>query len=114
MVTGDEAVCREATELLGDRLTTVAVKKGLGRFSARQVPPLKARQMIEDGARSALRDLSVVEPYEPGRPCEITVEFTTPDRLVEYRNRRGTEQVDEHTLVSRADDWWTAWSQFYF
>jgi D-amino peptidase len=114
MVTGDEAVCREATELLGDGLTTVAVKKGLGRFSARQVPPLKARQMIEDGARSALRDLSVVEPYEPGRPCEITVEFTTPDRLVEYRNRRGTEQVDEHTLVSRADDWWTAWSQFYF
>jgi D-amino peptidase len=114
MVTGDEAVCREATELLGDGLTTVAVKKGLGRFSARQVAPLKARQIIEDGARSALRDLSVVEPYDPGRPCEISVEFTTPDRLVEYRNRRGTEQVDDHTLVSRADDWWTAWSQFYF
>jgi hypothetical protein len=23
-------------------------------------------------------------------------------------------QLDEHTLVSVADDWWTAWSQFYF
>ena len=33
-----------------DGLTTVAVKKGLGRFSARQLPPLKAREMIEDGA----------------------------------------------------------------
>src|SRR6266513_4392547 len=31
LVTGDEASCREGRGLLGDRLTTVAVKKGLGR-----------------------------------------------------------------------------------
>jgi D-amino peptidase len=114
LVTGDEAVCREGIELLGSGLTTVAVKKGLGRFSARQIPALRAREMIENGARRALQDLSVVEPYDPGRPAEISVEFMTPDRVVEYRNRRGVEQVEELTLVSRADDWWTAWSQFYF
>ncbi|MDX6414986.1 MAG: D-amino peptidase [Gaiellaceae bacterium] len=114
LVTGDEAVCKEATALLGDGLTTVAVKRGLGRFSARQLTPLKARELIEDGAKRALKDLSAVKPYDPGRPSEIRVEFTTPDRLIEYRNRRGTEQVDDLTLVSKADDWWTAWSQFYF
>jgi D-amino peptidase len=114
LVTGDEAVCREATELLGGRLTTVAVKRGLGQSSARQVPPLKARELIEDGAKRALKDLSAVQPYDPGRPCEVQVEFHTPARLVEYRNRKGVEQLDAHTLVSRADDWWTAWSQFYF
>jgi D-amino peptidase len=113
-VTGDEAVCREAHELLGDGLTTVAVKKGLGAFSARQLPPQKARELIEDGAKKALKDLSAVQPYGPGRPCEIQIEFHQPSRLVEYRNRRGTEQIGAHTLVSRADDWWTAWSQFYF
>src|SRR6059058_202239 len=111
LVTGDEAVCREAKDLLGTGLTTVAVKKGLGRFSARQIPALRAREMIENGARRALQDLSVVEPYDPGRPAEISVEFMTPDRVVEYRNRRGVEQLDELTLVSQADDWWTAWSQ---
>jgi D-amino peptidase len=114
LVTGDEATCREASALLGDGLTTVSVKKGLGRFSARQLPPLKARELIEAGAERALKDLSAVKPYDPGRPAEIRVEFTTPDRLVEYRNRRGTEQVDDHTLVVRGDDWWSAWSQFYF
>jgi D-amino peptidase len=114
LVTGDEATCREATALLGGGLTTVSVKKGLGRFSARQLPPLKARELIEAGAERALRDLSAVKPYDPGRPAEIRVEFTTPDRLVEYRNRRGAEQVDDHTLVVRGDDWWSAWSQFYF
>src|SRR5438093_11886470 len=58
LVTGDEAVCREATDLLGDGLTTVAVKKGLGRFSARQLAPQRARQLIEERAHRALGDLS--------------------------------------------------------
>jgi D-amino peptidase len=114
LVTGDEAVCREATDLLGPGLATVAVKKGIGNFSARNVPPLRARRLIEDGARRALQDLSAVKPYDPGRPCEIRIEFKSPDRLVEYRNRRGVESVDALTLVSRADDWWDAWSQFFF
>src|SRR5690242_10783901 len=73
LVTGDEAVCREATELLGSGLTTVAVKKGLGQSSARQVPPLRARELIEEGAKRALKDLSAVPPYDPGRPSEIRI-----------------------------------------
>jgi D-amino peptidase len=114
LVTGDHAVCREGRELLGPGLKTVAVKRGLGRFSARQLPPLRARALIEQGARRALADPKAVEPYDPGRPCEIEVEFMSPDRLVEYRNRRGVEERGPMTLVSRADDWWTAWRQFFF
>ena len=114
LVTGDRAVCREARELLGDALTTVEVKVGLGRFSARNLPAVRARERIEESAKQALRDLKAVAPYDPGRPCEIEIEFTTTDRLVEYRNRRGVEQTGPLTLVSRAGDWWTAWSQFYF
>ena len=90
------------------------VKKGLGRFSARQVVPAKARQLIEQGAKKALGDLSSVPPYDPGSPCEIEIEFTAPDRLQEYANRKGVEVTGPRTLVSSADDWWTAWSQFYF
>jgi D-amino peptidase len=114
MVTGDRAVCREATELLGRGLTTVEVKVGLGRFSARMKTPQRARQLIEEGAKNALQDLQAVPPYDPGKPCEIEIKFTSPDRVVEYRNRRGVEQVDALTLVSEGEDWWTAWSQFYF
>jgi D-amino peptidase len=114
LVTGDRAVCREATALLGDGLTTVEVKVGLGRFSARNVTAQRARDLIEDGAKRSLRDLSVVQPYDPGRPCEIQIDFTTTDRLVEYANRRGVEVIGPLTISSKADDWWTAWSQFYF
>jgi D-amino peptidase len=113
LVTGDRAVCHEATELLGDGLTTVEVKTGLGRYSARMLTPARARDLIEAGAKEALRDLKTVAPYDPGRPVEIQIDFTTADRLEEFRNRRGVEAHGPLTLVSRADDWWSAWSQFY-
>src|SRR5213082_800251 len=44
LVTGDRAVCREGRELLGDGLTTVQVKEGLGRFSARMKTPRRVRE----------------------------------------------------------------------
>lgn len=116
LVTGDTQVCAEATDLLGAGLTTVAVKHGLGRYSARHLPPARARQAIEDGSRQALDNLSAVAPYDPGRPCEIRVEFNNGDGVEKYRQRitPGVEVVDGRTLVSRAGDWWTAWRQFYF
>jgi D-amino peptidase len=114
LVTGDRAVCREGRELLGDGLTTVEVKEGLGRFSARSKTAARARELIEEGARRALSGLSAVAPYDPGRPCEIEIDFTSPDRLHEYANRKGVEVTGPRTLVARGDDWWSAWSGFFF
>jgi D-amino peptidase len=114
LVTGDAATCREATALLGDPLTTVAVKQGLGRFSARHIAPLRARELIEKAAASALSDLTAVRPYSPGSPCEIRIELATSDEVERYRHHAVVEIADGRTLVSRADDWWTAWRQFYF
>ena len=114
LVTGDRAVCREGRELLGEGLTTVEVKVGLGRFSARNIPAVRAREMIEDGAKRALKELKAVQPYDPGRPCEIEIEFTSPDRLEEYRNRKNVEVTGARSIVARGDDWWQAWSSFYF
>jgi D-amino peptidase len=114
LVTGDRAVCMEAKELLGAGLTTVEVKQGLGRFSARMKTPQEARELIEAGARQALSDLTAVAPYDPGRPAEIAIDFTTPDRLQEFANRKGVEVTGASSLVVRGDDWWTAWSGFFF
>jgi D-amino peptidase len=114
LVTGDEAVGREARGLLGERVTTVAVKQGLGRFSARHISPVRARGLIEAAATAALSDLAAVAPYDPGSPCEIRVELATSDAVERYRHHPVVEIADGRTLLSRADDWWTAWRQFYF
>ena len=91
LVTGDDAVCREGRELLGEGLTTVAVKQGLGRNSARNIAPQRAREMIEDGAERALADLSAVAPYDPGHPCEIEVDLMGSHLVEPYRFRHGIE-----------------------
>jgi D-amino peptidase len=114
MVTGDAATCAEGKALLGDGLTTVAVKQGLGRFSARHLAPAKACSMIQEGARRALSDLSAVTPYDPGKPCEIKVRLSGPEAAQDYRHHPGVEVIGPRTIISRASDWWSAWRQFFF
>jgi D-amino peptidase len=114
MVTGDQATCEEAKGLLGEALVTVPVKQGLGRYTARNVPAVRAREMIEAGAKRAVSERPAVPVYDPGKPCEIKVELATPDRAEALRYKPGVELVDPRTIVSRAADWWTAWRQFWF
>src|SRR4029079_9109000 len=114
LVTGDQAACREGTPLLGDGLETVQVKTALGRFSARHKSPAVARELIEEGARRAVAHRAHVKPYDPGHPCEIRVDLATTDHAEQYRHRPEVEIVEGRTIVSRADDWWTAWRQFFF
>ena len=114
LVTGDQATCEEGKELLGDGLTTVAVKEGLGRYSARQFPATRAREMIEQGARRALGDLSAVQPYDLGSPCTIDVEYKVTSAVDKLRHAQGVEIIDARRIRSIADTWWQAWRQFFF
>ena len=114
LVTGDQAACREGTELLGGGLTTVQVKRGTGVQSARNLVPSRAREAIESGTKQALSNLNAVQPYDPGKPCEIKVEFKWTGPVDKLRHRVGVEKLDDRTILSRADDWWTAWRQFFF
>jgi D-amino peptidase len=75
---------------------------------------VKARALIEEGAKQALSNLKAVAPWDPGRPSEIKVQYAQPRDAQKLRFRHGVEIVEPRTIVSRADDWWTAWRQFYF
>ncbi len=114
MVTGDVAACREATELLGDGLTTVAVKVGLSKYSAHQIAPQRAREMIEEGAYQALQDRSAVAPYVPASPVTITMEFGHFDTMMAYTPREDVE-LDQpaQKMYSRADNWLAAWDKMW-
>jgi D-amino peptidase len=113
LVTGDEATCREARELLGDGLVTVAVKRGLSRFSARNKPPVLARQLIEAGARQALKHLKAVKPYRPKSPATITIDLATVDKAAEFRGRHGVQIVEPLKVVSKGRNWMEAWNQIW-
>jgi D-amino peptidase len=113
LVTGDDVVCAESSALLGPGLRTLAVKRGLGRFSARHQPPTRARAAIEQAAREAIANVGSAPVYDPGAPCTIEVDLATPDHAERYRHRPNVTISDGRKLTSDAPTWLEAWRQFY-
>ena len=101
LVTGDEAACREAKALLGDGLTTVAVKKGIGARAARNLAP-QAGPRGDRGGRTERAE-------GPGRRPALRPGSPGGDRGRLHRHERGREvprprrrRGDEPTLDRRA------------
>jgi D-amino peptidase len=113
LVTGDDVVCDESAALLGPGLKTLAVKRGLGRFSARHRTPAWARAAIEQATIDALGSLDEAPVYDPGAPCTITVQLAAPDDAEPYRHRAGVTISEGRSLTSTAGTWLEAWRQFY-
>lgn len=111
LVTGDEAACREAAEIIPD-IHQVAVKRGLSRYSARNKPPAIARELIRKGAKEALsRDFKKISPYKPSGI--ITVEVDTVDKTEEFRGLHGVKIPEPLKVISQADGWMQAWNQIW-
>ena len=115
LVTGDRAVCEEGTGA-ARRRSDDGRGEGGPRPLQRADEDAARGAGVDRGGRAARRSRISRPwlPYDPGRPCEIAIEFTTPDRLQEYVNRKGVEVTGPSSLVVRGDDWWAAWSSFFF
>lgn len=113
LVTGDDATLRESREILGDDAVLVSVKTGLSRYSARQVPPVRARQRIETGAREALSRVKKGRVYDPGSPCTITIEVETVEKMGQFRGKPGVEIVEPLKVKSHGKNWLEAWDRIW-
>lgn len=113
LVTGDEVTCAEAREILGN-VPTVAVKKGLSRYSARQIAPQKARRLIEDAARESLRDRSRAKVYVPAKPTKIRFTVHTVDKLDGFKGKPGVDiEPEKLTIRTEGRDWMEAWNKIW-
>jgi len=93
MVTGDEAVCREARQFLGDACVTVAVKKGLAREAAVLYPFAETRQALYEGAKRAIAAIPHCKPYKPQLPIQAKKQylvFEGPDKKPRLETKEGT------------------------
>ena len=77
LVTGDEATCEEARELLGP-VETVAVKEGVSHAAAICLPPAEARRQITGAACVALSRREEMTPLQFEAPVEIEITFASP------------------------------------
>jgi D-amino peptidase len=75
LVSGDTAVCRQAGEVLGKDIATVAVKEAYGRLAAKLVPMGEVRRMIKTGVKDALTKLGRVKPFKIAPPYNFELGY---------------------------------------
>jgi D-amino peptidase len=110
---GDTATCKEVSELLPG-IFTAPVKKGLGRFAARNMAPKDAYALIEATVEKALKSRKKwPKPWSIKGPVEIKIEIHNPDQSVQYKGKVGVEILDSRTVVSRGENAWQAWDQLW-
>jgi len=94
LVTGDAAACSEASGLIPG-IETVAVKKGLSRFSSASIPPQRARTMIQEGARKAMGRVKEIAPLRLPPP------YVWRDELFTQAYEPGVEQAGNAVVLDR-------------
>jgi len=103
-LSGDEAACREAEALI-DGITTVAVKRGLGRNCAISLSAAEARRRIREGVLEGVRkhrERPVAPLSWPG-PYVLEKRFFHTDVADRAADAPGAERVDSQTIRFRSD-----------
>jgi D-amino peptidase len=93
MISGDDAIIEEATELLGD-LEGAVVKWAYGFHSAKTMTPEAAYDVIGEKVRKAIGRIKDFKPYKLKTPVQLDVRF---------KNYRPSEVLSYLPIVERTD-----------
>ncbi len=104
LVTGDDKVCAESRELLGD-IETAVVKEGIGRHSALLLPPVKSRELVKEKAKAAIKKIDQVKPFVVKPPITVQLRYVGT-HLVDAKSYNGKDivRIDGQTLLYKGDD----------
>ena len=97
MVSGDDAVVKETTALLGN-IEGAVVKWASGFHSAKTMTPTAAYALIREKAQRAVSRLREFKPYKLNAPIELKVSFKNyrPSEVLSYLSI--VERTDAHTI----------------
>jgi D-amino peptidase len=93
MVSGDDAVVKETTALLGN-IEGAVVKWASGFHSARTMTPEASYQLIREKAQRAVSRIREFKPYKLAAPIELDIRF---------KNYRPAEVLGYLSIVERTD-----------
>jgi D-amino peptidase len=94
---GDDAMCRELRQRLGD-IVTVETKQSLGFHSALTLTPQESVARIGAGVASALSRMGKYKPYVLSTPIRLEITFKNylPAEVLSYL--RSVERLNSHSI----------------
>ena len=103
MVSGDEAACREASEMI-DGIVCAVVKKGIGRNKAQCIPSEEALRLIREAACEGVRKAGQIKPFSVELPAQLKLEVYRTDYCDEIMEMNpALTRVDARTMVKSID-----------
>ncbi|MBC8181853.1 M55 family metallopeptidase [candidate division KSB1 bacterium] len=101
-LSGDLAICKQATELFGE-LETVAVKEGIGK-AALNLHPDVAYEKIKKGVKTALSNLTKYKPYKLKPPYKMLLTLKKEELVNEKSFYPGAERTGDWELTYKSND----------
>lgn len=103
MVSGDEAACSEARELI-DGIECAVVKKASGRNHAECLSAEESEKLIREAAYRGIKKAHEIKPMKVDLPAQIKVEFCRADYCDEAANRfPHLTRLDARTVVRTSE-----------
>ena len=103
MVSGDEAACAEASEMINGIVCAV-VKKGIGRNKAECLPSEEALQRIRNAAFEGVKKAPFIKPFTVKLPADIKLELYRTDYCDEILAQNpNLTRLDARTLFKTVD-----------
>jgi len=104
-LSGDDAACKEAEELIPG-ITTTSVKKGLSRNSAISCSATEARRRIREGIQKAIKNhnQNPIKPLLWKGPYILEKRFVHTDLADSASKCHGAERIDSKTVRFHSDN----------
>jgi len=104
MVTGDQALIREASTFL-PRVETVQVKTSVDCKTTKCLPLSKARSLIETAAKRALLRIDEFQHVEIAKPIKVDISFPKKEQADLSEIVPRAERCAEKTVSYKAESW---------
>ena len=98
MISGDDAIVKEATNLLGN-IEGAVVKWAVSFHSAKTMTPEAAYSLIREKTRKAIARIKEFRPYKVNQPVQLDVRFKAyrPSEMLSYLSI--VRRTDSHSIL---------------
>lgn len=103
-ISGDDAACNEARNLLGS-ITCVAVKKAISRYSALMLPEDEVLDALRNGAREAIERKDFWTVFAPAKPATLTISVLDPNMADAAELLPQVKRLDDRSFELSHDDY---------
>jgi len=104
LVAGDKATCQQGKEILGDKLVTVPVKEGIGRYAAKSMSLEKAHQLLRQQVKVAIQKRTEIPLYKLNPPYRFELSYIRSSQADMAMLIPTVKRIDSRTVQFEEND----------